>query len=183
VQFPCDQVDTIDPYLLNVHQGFVEEVLLKDMMERGWDISRDLTFVDYQTGEDGLLNIICETSNTHEKTTFKSKYLVGCDGAHSNVRRSMGARQVGSGHGEVWGVLDGVLDTNFPDIYSKTVIHSQDVGAAIILPRERNMTRLYVELNSETGELTSKTDISEQLLMDRAAEIMEPYSLNWLSLG
>jgi phenol 2-monooxygenase (NADPH) len=177
-------VDTLDPYLLNAHQGFVEDVLLKDMMERGYDVTRDITFVDFQpTADTSLIDIICESNETHEKSTFTAKFLVGCDGAHSNVRRSMGARQIGSRIGEIWGVLDGVLDTNFPDLYSKTIIHSKDAGTLLLLPRERNMTRIYVEIKSEVGEFPSKVDLTEQYVMDRATEIMEPYVINWKSLG
>ena len=184
VQFPCDQVDTLDPYLLNVHQGFVEDVLLKDMMERGYDVTRDLTFIDFQPAADtSLIDTTCESNDTHEKRSFTAKFVVGCDGAHSNVRLRMGARQVGSGNGEVWGVLDGVLDTNFPDLYSKAVIHSRDAGTLLLLPRERNMTRVYVEIRSEVGELSSKLDLTEKYVMDRASEILEPYTINWKSLG
>jgi phenol 2-monooxygenase len=185
VQFPCDQVDTIDPYILNAHQTFVEEVLLKDMMERGESVTKHQTFVDYQdTAGDPLLRIICESSDTHEKTVFKAKYLVGCDGTHSNVAKSMGARQIGLNSGEVWGVIDGVIETNFPDIYSKTIIFSQESGTVVIFPRARNMTRIYVELKPDSGELTSsRVDLTEDYSKDKIAEILEPYSISWKSIG
>jgi hypothetical protein len=32
--FPEKSLDCLDPYLLLVHQGFVEDLLLKDIMER-----------------------------------------------------------------------------------------------------------------------------------------------------
>lgn len=186
VQFPCDQVDTIDPYILNAHQTFVEEVLLKDMMERGWDVTRNQTFVDYQTtSEDSLVRIICESPETQEKTIISAKYLVGCDGTHSNVAKSMGARQVGPKSGEVWGVLDGLIDTNFPDLYSKTVVHSEESGTAVIMPRERDMTRIYVQLRPDLDEtqLASKVDLTEDYLQDKVAEILEPYHISWKHLG
>lgn len=185
IQFPCDQVDTIDPYMLNAHQTFVEEVLLKDMMERGESVTKNHTFIDYQTiPDDPLLRIMCESSDWHARTVFKAKYLVGCDGTHSNVAKSMGSRQVGLNSGEVWGIVDGVIDTNFPDIYSKTVVYSQESGTAVIFPRERNMTRIYVQLKPDSGELaSSKVDLTQEYLQDKITEIMEPYTISWKHIG
>jgi phenol 2-monooxygenase len=184
LQFPCDQVDTIDPYLLSAHQGFVEDVFLKDMLERGFDVARNLTFVDYHPAPytDGPMEVVCESTFTHDRTVVQTRYLIGCDGAHSNVGRAMGVRQVGGTKGEVWAVIDGVLETDFPDIYSKTVVHSKDGGTAVLFPRERNMTRLYIALKSESGEETSMQELSQEYAMQRAAEIFEPYTLKWRSL-
>ncbi|KAF2675278.1 FAD/NAD(P)-binding domain-containing protein [Microthyrium microscopicum] len=184
VLFPCDQVDTTDPYLLNVHQGFVEEVFLKDMLERGYDVTRNLTFIDYQTAPGNWpIDVICETSN-NERIAFQTQYLIGCDGAHSQVAQAMGVRQVGENSGEVWGVIDGILDStfDFPDLYSKTNVHAQDIGTAILLPRERNMTRMYVELRSDSSEETSSEVLTSAYAVQRAAEIFEPHIPSWRTI-
>ncbi len=65
------------------------------------------------------------------------------DGAHSKVRRSIpDACPVGMSQASVWGVLDGELETDFPDIWSKTLVYSQEYGSILIIPRERNMTAI-----------------------------------------
>lgn len=174
VQFPADLVDTIDPYQLNAHQGILEDTFLRDMAERGLDVHRSLTFVDYHTTpEDSSIRVVCEAAATNDRVTFNARYLVGCDGAHSNVRRTMGSRLVGNANGEIWGVIDGVLETNFPDVYSKCVIHSKDNGTLVMLPRERNMTRIYVELKTDIGDKASKLELSQEYVMQRATEILE----------
>lgn len=173
VQFPSTHLDVLDPYSLLTHQGFVEDVFLKDMMERGCDVNRNLTFVDYKAAPGNWpIEIICKTESQAKKT-FMARYLVGCDGAHSNVRRAMGARQIGTSTDAVWGVLDGVLETDFPDIFSKAVIHSEEAGSVLLFPRERNMTRLYVELKPELREGASREELSQRYVMERAAEIFE----------
>lgn len=160
--------------MLNAHQGFVEDIFLKDMLERGYDVTRDITFVDYSTAPGNWpIEVACETNDTHERLVFQAQYLVGCDGAQSRVSRAMNARQVGSNNGEVWAVIDGVLETDFPDIYSKTIVNSHDIGTVILIPREKNMTRLYIELRSESGEETSIQDLSQEFAMQKAAEIFE----------
>jgi phenol 2-monooxygenase (NADPH) len=187
VLFPPDLVDTIDPYLLNSHQGFLEQVLLDDLLERGLEVHRKITFVDYRidpAAPQRPIEVVCESDITREKLTYHTKYLVGCDGAASNVRKCMpGSRQTGSSNAsEIWGVIDGTLDTNFPDIYSKTVVHSREAGTIVLFPRERNMTRIYVELKSDyLTESQSKLELTQIYVMDRISEVLEvslPYNLN-----
>jgi phenol 2-monooxygenase (NADPH) len=48
----------------------------------------------------------------------------------------------------VWGVVDMIPNTNFPDIRNKAAIHSH-VGSCINVPREGNMVRLYIQLDKE----------------------------------
>ena len=52
-----------------------------------------------------------------EKETVRAKYLFGGEGARSFVRQQLG---IGIKHKDpiayVWGVMDGRVQTNFPDI-------------------------------------------------------------------
>jgi phenol 2-monooxygenase len=98
------------------------------------------------------------------------------DGAHSKVRKSIpDAKPVGMSQPSVWGVLDGELDTDFPDIWSKTLVYSQEHGSILIIPRERNMTRFYIELKSGP-----KADqLGQEFVMQRAKEIMAPFRVRW----
>jgi phenol 2-monooxygenase len=183
VHFP-PSLDCLDPYLLLAHQGFVEDVFLKDIMERGVGVKRNLTFVDYQSvpGSTNPLEVICKSSESQAKRVLTTRYLVGCDGSHSNVRKAIGARTVGSTHDAVWGVIDGVLETNFPDIYSKTVIHNADIGSVLLFPRERNMTRLYIELKSELREGIRRDELDQEFVIRLAEEVFEPYYFRWKSV-
>ena len=49
---------------------------------------------------------------------------------------------------DVWGVVDSTPDTDFPDIRSKCVIHSNN-GSCMTIPREGDKVRLYVQLDSK----------------------------------
>jgi phenol 2-monooxygenase len=173
--FPPRTLDCLDPYLLLAHQGFVEDLLLKDIMERGVDVQRNVTFVDYlgQNGPDKTIEVVCKRTQSEAKQVFATSYVVGCDGARSNVRKSMGVKMIGSSYDQIWGVLDGELETDFPDMFSKTVVHSEEAGSMIILPRERGMTRLYIELKPEMRDVASREELSQDFVMDIAREILE----------
>lgn len=100
------------------------------------------------------------------------------DGAHSKVRRSIpDAKPVGLSQPSVWGVLDGELVTDFPDIWSKTLVYSQEYGSILIIPRERNMTRFYIELKD--GPKGDKNQLGQEFVMQRAKEIMAPFEVGW----
>jgi phenol 2-monooxygenase len=46
-------------------------------------------------------------------TTVEAKYIVGCDGAHSWLRKQLGLRLEGESYNDSWGVLDIIPLTNF----------------------------------------------------------------------
>jgi phenol 2-monooxygenase len=174
LHFP-PSLDTLDPYLLLAHQGFVEDVFLKDIMERGVNVKRSLTFVDYKTepGPSNAIEVLCKAKASQAKQVLTTRYLVGCDGAHSNVRKAIGARPVGSSQDALWGVIDGVIETDFPDIYSKTVVYNEDIGSVLLFPRERNMTRLYIELKREIRDGTTRDELDQDCVMRLAEEVFE----------
>ncbi|ENH70068.1 Phenol 2-monooxygenase [Fusarium oxysporum f. sp. cubense race 1] len=161
VHYPSSVVDVLHPYILLCHQGMMEGTFINDLRKSGVEVT-------IECDKDG------ET-----RTAIPARYLVGCDGARSAVRNAIpGAASQGTPHNSVWGVLDGELDTDFPDIWSKTVIFSEEHGSVLLIPRERNMTRLYIEMKSS---VTSK-GLGQEFVMEQARLIMAPYTVNWTSV-
>lgn len=185
VHYP-EHVNVKDPYILLVHQGMVEDVFLEDMLQRNVQVSRSSPFATYvaNKGADKLLEVAYISPKTGQIATLKSNYLVGCDGAHSRVRKSIpGLAMEGEPSKALWGVLDGLISTDFPDLWSKVVIHSETKGTILCIPRERNMTRLYIELNSGFEESLTTEDERRDFVIRRAKEIIAPYTLDWESIG
>jgi phenol 2-monooxygenase len=69
----------------------------------------------------------------------------------------------------IWGVLDMVPDTDFPDVRNKSLIHSNH-GSCLVVPREADRVRIYMQLgdkdviNAETGRVDKDRIGPEQLL-------------------
>lgn len=116
-------VDVLEPYILLVHQGMIEELFLDDMAAHNLSVDRKCRFDSYTIDEspnEAYPVVARYTAEGDEKRVVRARYMVGCDGAHSNVRESMpGAEMEGSRVDAFWGVLDGVIDTDFPDLWSK----------------------------------------------------------------
>lgn len=175
-------VDLLDPYILLVHQGMIESLFVNDLKERGVKVERNTAFVDYENapGRSCPLEVTCKANVDQARRSLATKYLVGCDGAHSQVRKCLpDSRPVGSSYDAIWGVLDGQLDTDFPDIWSKVIVYSEESGSVLIIPRERNLTRLYIELKPDTKDGQAQEEHTKEFVMRRAQEIMGPYRLRW----
>src|SRR5271170_2951416 len=56
--------------------------------------------------------------------TVRARFVVGCDGARSMVRKSLGRALHGDSANQAWGVMDLLAVTDFPDIRLKATIHS-----------------------------------------------------------
>lgn len=112
--------------------------------------------------------------------TVRARYVVGCDGARSAVRQSLGRSLVGDSANQAWGVMDVLAVTDFPDIRMKATIHSANDGNILIIPREGGyLTRLYIELDKlNDDERVSSRNISSDQLVAAAQRILHPYKLD-----
>jgi phenol 2-monooxygenase len=118
-----------------------------------------------------------EPGHQGEEEIVRARYVVGCDGARSSVRQSIGRALVGDVANQAWGVMDVLAVTDFPDIRLKSVIHSANEGNVLIIPREGGyLVRFYIELDKLNPDqhLTTK-DITTETLIAAANRILHPY--------
>ncbi|WP_276809268.1 FAD-dependent monooxygenase [Castellaniella defragrans] len=120
-----------------------------------------------------------DASQSSKVETVKARYVVGCDGARSTVRKSLGIELQGDSANKAWGVMDVLPVTNFPDIRVKSFIQSKDNGAVMLVPREGGyLVRLYVELDLlGKDQRASQLDLHADDLIAKARQIMNPYRL------
>ena len=118
-----------------------------------------------------------DPSHEGQTETVRARYVVGCDGAHSTVRMSIGRELRGDSANHAWGVMDVLAVTDFPDIRCKCLIQSAHDGSMLIIPREGGyLVRLYVELgNLEIGERVASRNITVEELVAKAQRILNPY--------
>jgi phenol 2-monooxygenase (NADPH) len=111
--------------------------------------------------------------------TIKVRYVVGCDGARSIVRRSLGRTLQGDSANQAWGVMDVLAVTDFPDIRRKALIQSANEGNIVLIPREGGyLVRIYVELDKlNRDERASSRNITIERLIAAAQRILHPYVL------
>ncbi|KAK2602881.1 hypothetical protein N8I77_009383 [Diaporthe amygdali] len=188
VHYPAFIVDLVDPFVLIGHQGMVEKAFASDLAKRGISVRRCHKLDSVSVKDDGTMEVSSAFNVTRDLRSFDTTYLVGCDGAHSRVRKLIvgpsdpGARD-DPDEMSVWGVLDGDVETNFPDIWTKCVVFSEQYGSVLIIPRERDMTRLYIEMRPDSDISANSNPARVQAaIMRRAAQILLPYRIRWKSV-
>ncbi|MBX3093698.1 MAG: FAD-binding monooxygenase [Cryobacterium sp.] len=113
-----------------------------------------------------------------ETRMVRAKYVVGCDGAHSAVRRAIGRQHVGKPSNHAWGVMDALTVTDFPDIRTKCAIHSSK-GSILHIPREGGfLYRMYVDLGEVADGNHSVRQATLEEIIGKANEILHPYTLD-----
>ena len=175
-----------------VNQARLHELLLDGMSNSITNLrphySREL--VDMQIDESLTLDLNAHPiTATFKRTddavadvveTVKARFVVGSDGGRSRVRKSLGITLEGDTANKAWGVMDILLNTDFPDIRVKSFIQSKDHGAVMTIPREGGyLIRFYVEMDQmHQGTRASDIKVTEQDLIAKAQKIFHPYILD-----
>lgn len=115
-----------------------------------------------------------------EIETVRARYVVGCDGARSAVRKSIGRALHGDSANHAWGVMDVLAVTDFPDVRMKCLIQSAKDGSVIIIPREGGyLFRIYVEMDKlAEHERVSDRKIVVDDVIAAAQRVFKPYTLD-----
>lgn len=186
-------------YEATIHQGRIERIMETDLLrysERG--IVRNTKLIDVKIDEgDAEFPVLVTMATDGVEKTVRTKHLVGADGAHSVVRQCMGLRLEGESLDHIWGVVDMVAETDFPDIRRRCAIHSP-AGSVMIIPRERistgdYLTRLYVQVPedvpAESDQMPDgdgvkledarqrRSKITLEGILKQASDAIKPYSL------
>jgi phenol 2-monooxygenase len=120
-------------------------------------------------------------NNDSQSEVVKAKFMVGCDGARSWVRKQLGFSLMGDSTDYIWGVLDIIPITDFPDIRMRCAIHSANHGSVMVIPRENKLVRLYIQLQStdQGGAKIDRTNITPDMILQSAQRIIAPYNLTY----
>ncbi len=120
-----------------------------------------------------------EEKKRGEQESIQARYVVGCDGARSTVRQSLGYALQGESARQLWGVMDILAVTDFPDIRLKSAIQSATQGSLLIIPREGGyMARMYIELDElHADERAADRNVTPEVLVEKANAILHPYTL------
>lgn len=138
--------------------------------------------VDPQAAEYPVTATLEHTAPGREGQTaiVRANYVIGCDGARSNVRAAIGGALHGDAAHQAWGVMDVLAVTDFPDWRMKSFVRSQEHGILMVLPREGgHLVRLYVELdNLGEHERAADRGLGPVDIIAKAQRIFSPFTLD-----
>jgi 2-polyprenyl-6-methoxyphenol hydroxylase-like FAD-dependent oxidoreductase len=79
-----ERLDTAHPYTLGIPQPLTDRLLTEHALELGVGIRRGAALVDLSQDDDGV------TVELADGTRLRARYVVGCDGGRSTVRKRLG---------------------------------------------------------------------------------------------
>jgi len=167
-----------------VNQARMQEYLLDYMRRSPTRLAPDygVEFLRLEIEAEGDHPVVVHVRNVDDgsERSIRAKYVVGCDGARSLVRRSIGAELHGDYANHAWGVMDMLAVTDFPDIRLKAAIQSADDGNILLIPREGGyLVRLYVDLGEvHPDKRDAVRHTSAEEVAERARRVLRPYTLD-----
>lgn len=147
---------------LGIRQGVVEKVLSQELLnvsgitvKRGWSFNDAI--IQTQPALQPTVSVTI-SSEFGEKRQMMCKYLVGCDGGKSAVRRMLRERHnlkfEGDGHDSRWAALDVLgISTDFPDMRNLSILHGSS-STVLVIPREsidgQDCVRFYCQVDNNS---------------------------------
>jgi 2-polyprenyl-6-methoxyphenol hydroxylase-like FAD-dependent oxidoreductase len=102
--------DTAYPFLLFVSQAETEAVLNEHLVARGIRVERGVELVAFEAYEQGVICTLRHQDGSTEEV--RARYLAGCDGARSTVRRLAGIPFKGGSYPQTFALGDLEVDGN-----------------------------------------------------------------------
>jgi phenol 2-monooxygenase len=167
-----------------VNQARMQQYLLEYMRNSPTRLEPNygLEFVTLEVGAKGdyPVQVTLRSVDNAKTTSIRAKYVVGCDGARSLVRQSIGAEPRGDFANHAWGVVDMLAVTDFPDIRLKAAIQSADEGNILLIPREGGyLVRLYVDLGEiDPNNREAFRENTQEMVIAAAQRVLRPYTLD-----
>ncbi|MFJ1962722.1 FAD-dependent monooxygenase [Streptomyces massasporeus] len=118
-----------------------ERIIEEHLARFDTGIERGTELLGFTQDEDGVVSRIVTASGAREEV--RSRFLVGCDGAHSTVRKGLGLTFEGGAFPEEYMLADVEVDWNLPEGYGVRSMHHgadgriDDALVCIPLPGER----------------------------------------------
>ena len=141
--------DAFQPRLMIIPQSLTEEILEKTLAERGHLVERQRELIDFDQGDHVVRATVRDESGAEE--TICAKYLVGCEGAHSVVRKLAGFSFAGATFPLRFLLADVTVDWDRPNHEVQVWFHPNGSFAAI--PFGDKVWRLVIECAEDATRL------------------------------
>jgi len=146
--------DAVPYRFIALPQYETERVLAESLARLGTRVQRGVEFIDFSQDDTSVRSTVGDAGG---QRTVVSRYLIGCDGAHSVVREGLGLAFEGGAFAEEYMLADVQVDWDLPEGYGlramrKTGETTDDLLVCIPLPghkRYRMSTFVPPELSTE----------------------------------
>jgi 2-polyprenyl-6-methoxyphenol hydroxylase-like FAD-dependent oxidoreductase len=151
----------------SLSQNDTERLLTEALTERGVEIERGVAVIDVAQDGDAVTVSLRRTDGSTE--TIRCRWLIGCDGAHSAVRRSIGMPFEGATYPDEFIMADAEVDWELPDDGLQAFPDPKGFFAAFPMPGEHRF-RIFGNVEPSPdgpgAEYSEPTHAEFQAMMD-----------------
>ena len=167
--------ETPYPFVAMVPQNVTEKLLAEELQRRGGRIEYETAFVS----ADQLDEYVDVTLNCNGKSeTLKASVVVGCDGAHSKVRKTLNLPLEGGEYDSPFMLAD--VETNESLRADELQLCPSELGPLAIFPMSATRRRVVATIERPEGEAPS-LELVQKILAERAPSGIEAHALHWSS--
>ncbi|KAK5736841.1 hypothetical protein LTR17_007166 [Elasticomyces elasticus] len=174
--------DTAWGFALVLRQKYQEEIFRNAMGRLGVVVEApvELTAIDVDDnaalGSARVTATVMDTS-TKQTSTIRCKYLIGCDGGRSSVRRMMAIPFEGSTTEDRWVRIDGPIKTDLPKPRTYCSIESPTHGNVLWAALDHGATRIGYAFTAERAKAYEVFD--EAAAVKEAIAAVKPFTLEF----
>ncbi len=149
-----DELETSFPYVLCLSQQETEAVLHDALAARGGAVERGVSLTSFR--QDGA-GVTARLARGGEELTARAAWIVGCDGAHSVVRKALDLPFEGSTYEERFQLADVKIDWDTRD--DRITTYFADDGLVACFPLPGGRWRLVATDVGEAAEAPSADEV------------------------
>ncbi|RUP49907.1 hypothetical protein BC936DRAFT_141016 [Jimgerdemannia flammicorona] len=171
--------DTEYQFTLQLRQHLIEQLLIDELAAYGVLVERPVELVDFVVdGKGGVLSSLKDL-NTGSISFVRSKYLLGCDGSHSFIRKRLGIPMEGDTTETLYGRIDGIIKTNLPRPDELCRIQGE-MGSASAVPIDSGYTRVgFTVKTADSDDPINRHNVTLDMLLERAIQSFKPFELEF----
>jgi 2-polyprenyl-6-methoxyphenol hydroxylase-like FAD-dependent oxidoreductase len=163
------------PFVAMVPQDVTERLLVQELQAHGGQVEYNTSFTSGVEHEDHVTATLERNGQRHE---VSSKYLVGCDGAHSTVRHLLNLPFEGAEYSDSFILAD--VETNDALPADELQLCPSEFGPVAIFPMSASRRRVVATVDRIEGDAPS-LELVQQILGQRGPVGFEASALRWSS--
>jgi 2-polyprenyl-6-methoxyphenol hydroxylase-like FAD-dependent oxidoreductase len=125
-----DSAETPYRFMVGIEQNVIEEILEARLEALGGKVERGVRFAGFEEDPEGVEATLLHPDRTWSEARFR--WVVGCDGAHSSVRKGLEMALEGSTFDERFFLAD--VRVSWDLSFEEVSLFSSDHGIALVLP-------------------------------------------------
>jgi 2-polyprenyl-6-methoxyphenol hydroxylase-like FAD-dependent oxidoreductase len=175
-----DAVASPYPYALMIPQADTETILEERLESLGVKVQRQVEALSLSLRDDGV-DAVLRTPNGREENA-SADWVVGCDGAHSLVRHTVGAPFTGKTMDSDW-ILADVHMRGYPVPDTEVAVYWHHDGALVIFPISPGRYRVLGDMppSGEANPPTPALEEVQDLINRRGPPGMTVFDPIWLA--